>query len=205
MRRGFTLAETMVAMLVSGIVIAAVMFSFLSTQRMMATAMAESELALAVRGIREKLLFRAAPEVNGVHYAGLLSGTNPGQVVETGSGYILMQMRAFGNSLSDVRDQSVRLVMDGAPGSRHLVNERIPNKDRYARWLWPGRFPLVDEQMTEVVSTEGIGNQPSGVYRVLVDVNLAAQTARDRVVRRERVSIPLLGRLQPMKNAAGEY
>ena len=92
MRKGFTIGETMVATLILGIVLAAVMTTFLSAQRMLATSMAESELALASRGLREKLLFHAAPAVDGVHYAGMLSGTNSSWVVETGSHNILMQM-----------------------------------------------------------------------------------------------------------------
>ena len=57
MKRGFTLSETMVAMLVAGVVLAAVMSTFISAQVMMANAMAESEMALSARSIREKLLF----------------------------------------------------------------------------------------------------------------------------------------------------
>ena len=64
MRKGFTIGETMVATLILGIVLAAVMTTFLSAQRMLATSMAESELALASRGLREKLLFHAAPAVD---------------------------------------------------------------------------------------------------------------------------------------------
>ena len=46
-RRGFTLSEVMVALFVSGIVLTAVMSSFLPARRMMAEVMAESETALA--------------------------------------------------------------------------------------------------------------------------------------------------------------
>ena len=91
-RRGFTLSEVMVALFVSGIVLTAVMSSFLSARRMMAEVMAESETALAARELREKLLFHAAPTIGGVHYAGMLSGTNTGWVVESGSGYVLMDI-----------------------------------------------------------------------------------------------------------------
>ena len=154
MRRGFTLSETMIAMLIGGIVLFAVISSFISAQIMMANAMSESETALAARSIREKLLFHVAPTIDGVHYSGMLSGTNSGWVVETGSGYVLMQMPAFGNSLSDTRSQSMRLVLGQSGSNRYFVNEHIPNKDNYLWWLWPNRIPLVESSMLDIVSYE---------------------------------------------------
>jgi len=206
MRRGFTLSETMVAMLIAGVVFAAIMSTFISAQVMMANAMAESEMALAARNIREKLLFHVAPTIDGVHYSGMLSGTNSGWVVETGSGYVLMQMPAFGNSLSDIRSQSMRLVLGQSGSNRYFVNEHIPNKDNYLGWLWPGRIPLVESSMLDIVSYDALGTGAEGVYRVHIDVDLAAKGPRSvPVYRRERVSVPLMGRRQPMVDSAGRY
>ena len=206
MRRGFTLSETMIAMLIGGIVLFAVISSFISAQIMMANAMSESETALAARSIREKLLFHVAPTIDGVHYSGMLSGTNSGWVVETGSGYVLMQMPAFGNSLSDTRAQSMRLVLGQSGSNRYFVNEHIPNKDNYLWWLWPNRIPLVESSMLDIVSYDARGTGAEDVYRVHVDVNLAARGPRNvPVYRRERVSVPLMGRRQPMMDSAGRY
>jgi prepilin-type N-terminal cleavage/methylation domain-containing protein len=206
MRRGFTLSETMVAMLVAGIVLAAIMSTFISAQVMMANTMAESEMALAARNIREKLLFHVAPTIDGVHYSGMLSGTNSGWVVETGSGYVLMQMPAFGNSLSDIRSQSMRLVLGQSGSDSYFVNEHIPNKDNYLGWLWPGRIPLVESSMLDIVSYDTLGAGAEGVYRVHIGVDLAAKGPRNvPVYRRERVSVPLMGRRQPMMDSAGRY
>ena len=55
-RRGFTLVEAMIAATIGGIALAAVGLSFLAAQRMLHTAMAESELSLAMRELRDKLL-----------------------------------------------------------------------------------------------------------------------------------------------------
>ena len=60
LRRGFTLVETMMVASISIIVLTAVMSSFMATQNMLHTAMAESELSLAMREMREKLLFKAS-------------------------------------------------------------------------------------------------------------------------------------------------
>lgn len=206
MRRGFTLSETMVATLIAGAVLAAVLSSFLTAQLMMSTAMAESELALAARGIREKLLFHVSPTIDGVHYAGMLSGTNAGWVVEAGSGNVLMSMAAFGNSLADVRHQSMRLLLWQSGTSRFLINEHTPDKDRYAGWLWPGRIPLAAASMSDISSYETVGTAASDVYRVNLDLGFAVKGPRgSTVMRRERVSVPLMGRRQPMKDSAGRY
>ena len=210
MRRGFTLSETMVAMLVAGVVLAAVMTSFISAQVMMANTMAESEMALSARSIREKLLFHVSPTIDGVHYSGMLSGTNSGWVVETGSGYVLMEMPALGTSLSDIRPQSMRLILGQSGSNRYLFNERTPNKDSHAGWLWPGRIPLVESSMLDIVSYDskgsGTSTNPADVYRVNLDLSLKVNGPRNNpVVRRERVVVPLMGRLQPMKDSAGRF
>ena len=205
-RRGFTLSEALIALVVSGIVLTAVMSSFLSARRMMAEVMAESESALAARELREKLLFRAAPTIEGVHYAGMLSGTNSGWIVEAGSGNVLMDMGALGNSLSDVHPQSLRLILGGTGGRRYSFNERIPNHDAHRGWLWPGRLSLDASSMADVASAETSGTGPLDVYRVNVDFGLVVPVPGAKpFVRRERVSVPLLGRTQPMVDSEGRY
>ena len=210
MKRGFTLSETMVAMLVAGVVLAAIMSTFISAQVMMANAMAESEMAISARSIREKLLFHVSPTIDGVHYSGMLSGTNSGWVVESGSGYVLMDMPALGSSLSDVRPQSMRLILGQSGSDNYLFNERTPNKDSHAGWLWPGRIPLVESSMLDIVSYDskgaGTSMDPADVYRVNLDLSLKVNGPRNSpVVRRDRVVVPLMGRLQPMKDSAGRY
>ena len=206
MRRGFTLSETMVAMLVAGIVLAAIMSTFISAQVMMANAMAESEMSLAARSVREKLLFHVSPTIDGVHYAGMLSGTNSGWVVESGSGYVLMGMSALGTSLSDIRPQSMRLILGESGSDKYLFNERTPYKDSHAGWLWPGRIPLVESSMLDIVSYDSRGSGPDDVYCVNLDLSFKVNGPRDRpVIRRERVVVPLMGRLQPMKDSSGRY
>ncbi len=206
MRRGFTLSETMVAMLVAGIVLVAIMSTFISAQVMMANAMAESEMALAARSVREKLLFHVSPMIDGVHYAGMLSGTNSGWVVESGSGYVLMGMSALGTSLSDIRPQSMRLILGESGSDRYLFNECTPDKDSHVGWLWPGRIPLVESSMLDIVSYDSRGSGPADVYRVNLDMNFKVNGPRNRpIIRGERVVVPLMGRVQPMMDSAGRY
>lgn len=74
-RTGFTLVETMVAAAITTIVSAAVFSTFLSAHRLMRTAMAEAELSLGARAVRDRLLFRLPEEVVGQPWTGLLGDT----------------------------------------------------------------------------------------------------------------------------------
>lgn len=213
-----TLVELLVASAVMSIVLLAVASSFITAQRMMRTAMAESELSLAAREIREKLLFRMTPTINGVHYAGLLSGTNSGQIVES-SGIVLLRSSALGSSLSDIRDQSMRLMVWSEPcrddfgalvTRYYLINEHTPNKDAHRKWLWPTAVSLADISQNEVVSCDRVaGAQPfMGVYRLKLGVNLQANVRNldgSPIIRRERVNVPIFGKIQPFVGADGGY
>jgi len=203
MRRGYTLTEVIMATAVSAIVLSAVASSFLAAQRMLKTAMYEAELSLAARELREKLLFRAAPEIDGVTYAGILSGTNASSVVESGANpNIQMSSAGVGTSLADVHPQSMRIMMWGTSPSRHLLNERMPNKDAHSAWLWPGRFPLAESAISEVIGYDSSDSSANSIYRLYVDFGLKADAD---VVRRERISVPVFGRLQPFKDSGGRY
>lgn len=224
MKRGLTLVELIICVGAMTIVIAAVGSSFITAQRIMKTAMAESELSLAARQIREKLLFCMTPPINGVHYAGLLSGTNSGQVVES-SGIAVLRTSAIGNSLADLRDQSMRLLVwneqvvdeDGKRVTRYyLINEHTPNKDKYKKWLWPTAVSLADTTQNQMISYErntSYADQYKGVYRVYLGINLKSNTKNldgSPILRRERVTLPVFGKIQPfqispLKGKDGDY
>ena len=69
-RSGFTVVELLVASTASLIIFTALGSTMLFCQRMLRETMAEAELALAQRDLRDKLLFRAGPDLN----EGLLTG-----------------------------------------------------------------------------------------------------------------------------------
>ena len=202
MKRGFTFVEVMVATAIMGIVMTAVMSSFIALQRMFKTAMVEMELSLAARQLREKLLFRAAPVIDNVTYAGILSGTNASSVVEGGATpNIQMSCAGIGTSLADLRPQSMRILMSG----KHLQNERMPNKDAHADWLWPSGISLADSSISDVV---GYDEDSVGIYRLFLNINLKANVNNHDgtpIIRRERIAVPVFGRLQPFQDANGRY
>lgn len=208
-RRGFTLAETMVASAVGALVLGVVVASFLAAQNMLHTAMAESELSLAMRELRDKLLFKASPDISGGHYAGLLSGVDLNESDVRGMNSVEMAGRTVGSSLANQSDSSLRLLVWQVGGVKMLINERTPDKDAHVRWLWPGSLALADcTAMSDVLGYDSRNVNGSNIYRLYLDIGIEADVHhRDgtRIVRRERMSVPLLGKLQPMKDAGGRY
>ena len=209
LRGGFTLGETMVALGIGGIVLTAVLSSFLAAQNMLHTAMAESELSLAMREMRDKLLFKVSPDISGNHYAGLLSGVemNENDVREYNS--VEMNGHTVGSSLSSEAGSSVRLLLWQVGGKKMLINERTPNKDAHVRWLWPGSLALADcNALSDILSFDSRNASGSNVYRLHFDIGLEADVHRrdgSHIVRRERVSVPVFGKIQPMKDLDGRY
>ena len=215
-RRGFTFVETMIATAVGAIVLVAVLSSFIAAQRMLHTAMAESELSLAMRELRDKLLFKASPDISGSHYAGLLSGVSLNEGDVRGYNSVEMSGHTVGSSLSSESTSSVRLLLWQVGDKKMLINERTPDKDAHVKWLWPGSLALAkwddpESDVTVMSDILGFGSRNangSNVYRLDFDICIAADVKRSdgsRIVRRERVSVPVLGKLQPIKNANGKY
>lgn len=216
-RRGYTLVELMVATAISVIVLVSVFSCFLTAQRMLKISMAESELALASRELREKLLFRTTPTIEGVHCSGLLSGTNSSAVVDS-SGVVLMSSVSFGDSLADMSSQSIRLLVSsssfptalgGTETRYYLVNDHTPNKDAHKAWLWPGRMSLTDVEGGVVGYDKPSTTSPlTAVYRLYFDLFLKANVSDNDgspIIRKERVSVPLFGKVQPMGDQEGGY
>ena len=208
-RGGFTLVETMIASAIGATVLFVVVSAFMTAQSMLKTAMAESELSLALREMRDKLLFKVSPDVGGQHYAGLLSGR---QLNENGAMQrtaVEMEGRKVGSSLSSASDASLRLLVWQQGTKNMLINERTPNKDAHARWLWPGALALADcSGMSDLLDYDAWNANGSKIYRLYFDLAVAADVKRrdgSSIVRRERVTVPQLGKLQPFKDARGRY
>ena len=209
-RCGFTLVETMVAASIGVLVLAMVMASFISAQRMLHTAMAESELSLAMRELRDKLLFKASPDISGNHYSGLLSGMSLNESDVKGGTSVEMSGHTVGATLGNTADSSVRLLVWQVGDRKMLINERTPDKDSHVRWLWPGALALAEDctVMSDILSYDARNLNGSNIYRLHFDIGLEADVNRlngDKIVRWERVSVPVLGKIQPMKNAADKY
>ena len=132
-RSGFTLVETMVATTIAALVFAAIAATFIFCQRMFRITMAEAEISLMMREIRDKLLFRAGPGLN----SGLLTGK-----ASADSASITMEWDDTAES-----PESIRLVWrtdSGKPGG-YFFNERRPHTSPNISWFKPNEFRLRQE------------------------------------------------------------
>ncbi|MBO7720861.1 MAG: hypothetical protein J6T01_00475 [Kiritimatiellae bacterium] len=209
MRRGLTFAETMIAGALAAVVLTVVLSVFITAQNMLRTAMAESELSLALREMRDKLLFKVSPDVYGRHYAGLLSGRKLNESEVRGANSVEITGRSVGGTLTSAADASARLLVWTVGTKKMLVNERTPEKDKHLRWLWPGALALAEcTGMSDLLGYDSWNSSGSNIYRLYFDIAVAADVNRrdgSPIVRRERVMVPLLGKLQPFKDAGGRY
>lgn len=209
MKRAFTFVETMIATSIAVVVTLAACSAFVVVQRMMRESMAQTELSLAVRQLREKLLFHAAPPIDGVTYAGMLSGTNASSVVEGGSTpNIQMNCTGVGSSFSSQSAQSMRIMLWGSSSARFLLNERIPNKDAHADWLRPGKLTLADTSIADIVGYDTADGTAEGIYKVHLDIRMKSDVKDsngDDIIRREHITVPVFGRVQPLQDSSGRY
>ena len=132
-RSGFTMVETMVSTAIAMLIFVALAATFIFCQRMFRITMAEAEISLKMREIRDKLLFRAGPGLN----SGLLTG----------------KASADSASITMVWDdptetpESIRLVWrtdSGKPGG-YFFNERCSHTAPNISWFKPNEFRLRQE------------------------------------------------------------
>ena len=121
-----------------------------------------------------------------------------------------MSGHTVGATLGNTADSSVRLLVWQVGDRKMLINERTPDKDSHVRWLWPGALALAEDctVMSDILSYDARNLNGSNIYRLHFDIGLEADVNRlngDKIVRWERVSVPVLGKIQPMKNAADKY
>ena len=126
-RHGFTLLETMVASSIALIVMLALAVMFLFCHRMFRIAMAESESTLAMRELRDKLLFRAGP--------GLSSGLLTGRAYADAAS-ITMSWQTLDQDAANDKPDRIRIVWR----DNNFFNERLPHTDANMKWFKPGGF-----------------------------------------------------------------
>ena len=126
-RSGFTLIETMVASSIALIVMLALVGMFLFCQRMCRLTMAEAESTLAMRELRDRLLFRAGPGLN----SGLLTGK-----ATADNASITMTWPTLENDAANDKPDRIRIVWR----ENNFFNERMPHTAANLKWFMPGGF-----------------------------------------------------------------
>lgn len=125
-RSGVTLVELMIALVLFVIVFASLASSFIFAQRLLRVALAETQTALAMRDLRDRLLLRTSPTL----HSGLLTGVPASDGV------------ALTGSWTDTDEPAsqMRLVLRAGEGGSFFFNERMPHNAANRSWLRPGGF-----------------------------------------------------------------
>ena len=126
-RSGFTLIETMVASSIAMIVMLALVGMFLFCHKMFRLTMAEAESTLAMRELRDKLLFRAGPGLN----SGLLTGR---AIADAAS--ITMTWPTLDSDAAADKPDRIRLIWR----ENSFFNERLPHTAVNLKWFTPSGF-----------------------------------------------------------------
>ena len=201
MRKGFSLIELMIVVSVSTVIFVAVGSSFITAQRMLKTAMAEAELSLAGRELRDKFLFRLGPTVNGVHYGGIYGGTSTFSTLLEGglSSNLEFYSPSIRDNLGSISPWRVRIIMWQTGSEHHFINEGIPDKDRHKNWLYPSHVALADSKMSDIVDTSIM--RTYGEPLVTMDFTLKAGVKNldgSPILRREHVTAVSFSEVQPL-------
>ena len=125
----FTLVETMIASSIALVIMIALASMFLFCQRMFRLTMAEAESTLAMREIRDKLLFRAGP--------GLSSGLLTGKAYADAAS-ITMNWPTLDTDAANDRPDRIRLIWRDSA----FFNERLAHTDANFKWFKPNGFAM---------------------------------------------------------------
>ena len=195
-KAGFTLLEVMFATVIFSIVATSLLTFFIGVQRLSRRATATSELSVAMRELREKLLFHAQPPDDESVRSGLLSGSKRGpSPIEAGI-KVLVDAPVF--------------TLDGAAvslGEIQLLNDsgRFKNDGASDPWrtLWfrfggsvEGGASSGLEYLGDDVFEDGVASL--GLYFL----NLSA--SEGGVVHGERIAVPLFG-VEQVKNSTSVF
>ncbi len=211
-KSGMTLVESMIAASVLAVVMTAIGSSFVTTQRMLKDAMGLSELSLAAREMREKILFHASPSSEGKSYTGLLSGkfsSDTGAPINSSGTAITMEVCTTGSSLPKNDDPTstveIKLETSEDGGKRYLFNDKATGSDR---WFRPIGTSVLNSSLDEMLSFDMLGEVNSTTFsssgqavRLNIDFEITSDAKNadgSPMIRRERIVVPVFGVNQPL-------
>ena len=186
---GFTLVEVMIASAIAVFVVCAVGSAASACYQFYESMMADTELSLRGRELRDKLLFHEAAPRNGVFHTGMLSGT--GVSIDT----VALNMDCESVGPSEARGtRRMRLMLAGSGTGRHLYEEATRVSEK---WLAP-QGVYVDGGWSDIVDTSELAAK----NRFSIDLPLAINVRRPfgspaKLTRTEHITVPLFGKVQP--------
>ena len=190
-RSGFTLVEVLIASTVSTVIFLAIASTLTACFQLHEAMMADTELSLRTRELRDKLLFHEAAPHGNVYHAGLLSGLD----ASVDSASIGMTVETIPLDGVERGTRTLRLRVEGGKDARRFRDDAA---DDDPTWLFPGRRFAIAEDWREIVDTRDLAEKS----RIYIDLPLSATIrtpfGRPRqLTRRERLTVPLFGAVQP--------
>lgn len=192
-RAGFTLVEVLVAAGILTIVVAQVAGVVIPCVRLFHGVIAQCELPLRTRELREKLLFHMRPPEATKGYGGLLSVRS----IHTDTVAVNMVDEYVPIPLTLKREgtQSHRLFSWQDEKGWFLMNDHLPHVAPYMYWLRTGgMYQGGSQNWEDVVERRNLDTQ----NRLYVNLHVTAGSLAglDLGTRAERVIVPLFGREQ---------
>lgn len=186
---GFTIVETMFVSAISAIVAVAICSGASACYQFYESMMADTELSLRGRELRDKILFHEVAPHNGVFHTGLLSGKS----VNIDTVALNMDCETVGSS-GTRGSRRLRLMLSGTGSSKRLFEDatRVSSK-----WLAPG-VTWVNTDWDNLVDATDLASK----NRFYVDLPLSISVRRPLggtavLTRAERITVPLFGKVQP--------
>lgn len=189
---GFTLLELMIVTGILSIVAVVIMGAIVPCVRMYHAVIAQCELPLRTRELREKLLFHMRPPETGKCYGGLLSVKS----IHTDTVAVNMVDEYVPLPLTLKREgtQSHRLFAWQDSKGWFLMNDHLPHVAPYMYWLRTGGMyqgGSGNQSWDDIVERRNLATQ----NRLYVNLNVSAGSLAgiDLGSRSERVIAPLFG------------
>ena len=187
-RRGLTLVEVMIASSISVLVMLSVASGASACYQFYESMMADTELSLRGRELRDKLLFHEVAPNNGTFHTGMLDGTN----VTVSSTAINMTCATIGASGAR-GTRSLQLKLDGSGSSRKLKEDATQTSPN---WLVPGGI-WVNTNWTGFVNSDDLASKNRLYVRLPLSISVRRPFGGNAVLTRtERISVPLFGKFQ---------
>ncbi len=191
-KRGFTLVEVMVTVTIFTLVIAQVSGVFVSIVRMINMTMANTEMSLRARQLRDRVLFQSAPSHDNKWFSGLKNCV--GLTVDSASinGSVVALNR---NGQGEADTAALRLRMETSGDVSYLYNDSDRTNEK---WFCPGEFTFVDgTRWYDVVDTGDLETK----NRLYLSLTLkSSHMGMDAVTRTERIVMPVAGKYHLMES-----
>lgn len=192
-RKGYTLVELMVTVIILSIVACALGGPFIAINRMIKTSFTEAELSIRSRELRERLLYCCEQPHDNKSFSGLLSGKPVAGAISDSE--IRMTSEVFDADTGVNGNHTIRLAVKTSNEVEHgwFENSSDTVEGRSKKWLRPGGISYLDGD--NAINTDQLANN-------LLFVNI--RSTLNGMTRNERIVVPIFGTEQ-IKNISNVF